>query len=454
MVKLVYMKSKTQIARHFLLSFFIFLTLIISSGIYISFAQSVDQTRAALQNELNILEQQIAEQQKIIATTQAQGASLSRDISLLQSKINEKQLQIKKIDGTITTLSSQILDKNIELGNLSNTLDKQKEALSGSLRNMATFDGSNNFVTFILTDKSLSQFFEDVNRLNDLQNAINSNVNKIKDITNQVNQVKSDLEDNKDSQIALKNQQKIEQDQISASKSQKNTLLKETKGQESLYKKQLLDKQAQATKIKAALFKFAGGGTSAISFGDALNYANAAEKETGTPAAFVLAILTQESSLGANVGKCYISDTTSGAGYNINSGTKYSNVMKASRDIPIFIDITSELGMDPLKTVVSCPIPSAGGYGGAMGPAQFIPSTWKGVAKEIGVSNPWNAHDAIFASSQYLSDLGANSSYLSQIKAACRYYGTGGSNCSYGNSVMSKVSGIQSNIDYLTQYGK
>lgn len=454
MVKLVYMKSKTQIARHFLLSFFIFLALIISSRIYTSFAQSVDQTRAALQNELNILEQQIAEQQKIIATTQAQGASLSRDISLLQGKINEKQLQIKKIDGTITNLSSQILDKNIELGNLSNTLDKQKEALSGSLRNMAIFDGTNNFVTFILTDKSLSQFFEDVNRLNDLQNAINSNVNKIKDTTNQVNQVKSDLEDNKDSQIALKNQQKIEQDQISASKSQKNTLLKETKGQESIYKKQLSDKQAQATKIKAALFKFAGGGTSAISFGDALGYAKAAEAETGVPAAFVLAILTQESSLGANVGKCYLSDTTTGAGYNINSGTKYPNVMKASRDIQIFIDITSELGMDPLKTVVSCPIPSAGGYGGAMGPAQFIPSTWKGVAGEIGVSNPWSAHDAIFASSQYLSDLGANSSYLSQIKAACRYYGTGGSNCSYGNSVMSKVSGIQSNIDYLTQYGK
>ena len=454
MVKYIYMKIKTQIGRHFLLSFFIFLALIISFRDHYSFAQNIDQTRAALQNELNILEQQIAEQQKIIATTQAQSASLSRDISLLQSKINEKQLQIKKIDGTITNLSSQILDKNIELGNLNNTLDKQKEALSTSLRNMSTFDGSNNFVTFILADKSISQFFEDVSRLNDLQNAINKNVNKIKDTTNQVNKVKSDLEDNKDSQIALKNQQKIEQDQISATKTQKNSLLKETKGQESLYKKQLSDKQAQASKIRAALFKFAGGGTAAISFGDALNYAKAAEKETGTPAAFVLAILTQESSLGANVGKCYLSDTSTGAGYNINSGTKYPNVMKASRDIPVFLDITSRLGMDPLKTVVSCPIPSAGGYGGAMGPAQFIPSTWKAVASEIDISNPWGAHDAIFASSKYLSDLGAGSSYLSQIKAACRYYGTGGSNCSYGNSVMSKVSGIQSNIDYLTQYGK
>jgi hypothetical protein len=54
----------------------------------------------------------------------------------------------------------------------------------------------------------------------------------------------------------------------------------------------------------------------------------------------------------------------------------------------------------------------------------------------------------------YLSDLGADGTYLSQIRAACKYYGTGGSNCSYGNSVMSKMSGIQSNIDYINQYGR
>ena len=173
------MKSKPQVWRHFLLSFFILFILIASSRIYISSAQSTDQARAALQNELNILEQQIAEQQKIIATTQAQGASLSRDISVLQAKINAKQLEIRKIDGTISSLSGQILDKNIELVNLSDTLVRQKQALSVSLRDMVTFDGSNNFVTFILNDKSLSQFFEDVNKLSDLQNAINNNVNKI-----------------------------------------------------------------------------------------------------------------------------------------------------------------------------------------------------------------------------------------------------------------------------------
>ncbi|MFO0743810.1 MAG: lytic murein transglycosylase [Candidatus Paceibacterota bacterium] len=425
----------------------------------ISFAQSSDQAaRAKLQAELNDLEQQILEQQKIIASTQEQSASLSRDISLLQSKINAKKLQIKKIDNNISSLNNQITDKNIQINSLNNTLDRQKSALADALRDLNDFDGMNTFLNLILNDKTLSDYFSEADKIMTLQDAINQNVSKIQNTTEELTQVKSSLQDSKESQIALKNQQAAEQKQIASTQSQKNDLLKQTKGQEALYKKQLAEKQAKAAQIRAALFNFAGGSTAAIPFGDALNYAKQAESVTGTPAAFVLAILTQESALGANVGKCYLTDTSTGAGYNLKTNVQYPNVMKPSRDVGPFIAITSALGMDYKKTVVSCPIPSAGGWGGAMGPAQFIPSTWQSVAGRVkantGSSNPWSARDSIMASSIYLSDLGANNTYLSQIKAACKYYGTGGSNCSYGNSVMSKMSGIQSNIDYINQYGQ
>jgi hypothetical protein len=54
----------------------------------------------------------------------------------------------------------------------------------------------------------------------------------------------------------------------------------------------------------------------------------------------------------------------------------------------------------------------------------------------------------------YLTDLGAvGTSYSAQIKAACKYYGSGGASCSYGTSVMKLKASIQSDIDYLKQYG-
>lgn len=450
------MNLRKSYKRYIILSLFILVFAFIFNfqNVKNSFAETAEQQRARLQAELADLEKQIADQQKIIATTQAQGASLSRDISLLQAQINAKQLEIKKIDGNISAISNQIVDKNVELTNLSNTLDKQKVALSNALRNMYVFDGTNSFLNLLLDKKTVSEFFEDADKIVAFQAAISEDVNNIRITTNEVNRVKADLEENKDTQIALKNAQKAAQAKIDATKSEKNGLLKETKGQEALYKKQLAEKQAKAAEIRAALFSFAGGETKAIPFGDALNYAEQAEAKTGVPAALVLAILTQESALGANVGKCYLSDLESGSGYNINTKVKYSNVMKATRDLQPFISITKKLGLDPLSTVVSCPIPSAGGYGGAMGPAQFIASTWMEVEAGAGVYNPWNAKDAIIASSYYLAQIGAANSYASQVKAACRYYGTGGSTCSYGTQVMSKVAGIQDKIDYLKQYGE
>jgi len=133
--------------------------------------------------------------------------------------------------------------------------------------------------------------------------------------------------------------------------------------------------------------------------------------------------------------------------------------MKATRDVTPFLEITNKLGYNAYKTVVSCPIASAGGYGGAMGPAQFIASTWKIFEERLKDTlghdaNPWTAEDAFMASAMYLSDLGAGTgTYSGEIKAACKYYGSGGTTCSYGRSVMSLKAKIQEDIDYLVQYG-
>ena len=133
--------------------------------------------------------------------------------------------------------------------------------------------------------------------------------------------------------------------------------------------------------------------------------------------------------------------------------------MKPTRDVQPFIAITDRLGLDWKSTRISCPIAGVAGWGGAMGPAQFIASTWKIFESRLKVAlghdaNPWMAQDAFMASAMYLTDLGAvGDSYSAQIRAACKYYGSGGSSCSYGKSVMNLKTAIQSDIDYLKQYG-
>ena len=127
--------------------------------------------------------------------------------------------------------------------------------------------------------------------------------------------------------------------------------------------------------------------------------------------------------------------------------------MNPTRDIPPFIKITGAVGRDPFNTLVSCP--QQIGWGGAMGAAQFIPSTWmlyeERIAKvlEIPAADPWRARDAFMAAGMYLADLNASSrSWSAERDAACRYFS--GRRCSqsnyaatYGNQVMAKAATIQ-----------
>jgi len=184
---------------------------------------------------------------------------------------------------------------------------------------------------------------------------------------------------------------------------------------------------------------------------------------TGVDPALALAILTQESNLGANVGQCYLTNDATGAGVGKNSGKVFAKVMSPTRDVPPFLELGLQLGFDPHKQVVSCPIASAGGWGGAMGPAQFIPSTWVLYADRVArgngesIANPWDPKDAMMAMSFLLADNGASAgTYTAKYNAAARYYAgwngpQTGVGKSYATQVMNTVKNvIQPNIDFLS----
>jgi membrane-bound lytic murein transglycosylase B len=230
-------------------------------------------------------------------------------------------------------------------------------------------------------------------------------------------------------------------------------LLALSKAQQQNYQSEITKRQAKAAQIRSALFSLRD--TSAIPFGKALEYATVSGNATGVRPAFLLAILTQESNLGQNVGTCFVTDFTTGDGKKISSGAFVSGVMKPSRDVQPFLRITAALGRDPASTRVSCPLST--GYGGAMGPSQFIPSTWElfqsriAAALNVSATDPWEPRHAFMASSIYLGDLGANAqTYSAERNAACKYYsgracGVSG-NTFYGDQVMAKAASIQKDM--------
>jgi membrane-bound lytic murein transglycosylase B len=415
--------------------------------------ESIGDRQARLTADLAACEKEQQEAQNTLNQAQAQSSSLQRDISVLDAQIKVAQLNIQAKNLLIATLGKNISDKQQTIVYLGSKIDQGKETFAELMRKTNELD-ARSLPVIVLLNTNLTDALMDFDTFGSLETSLQ---NTAQDLTSK--QVQTQTE--KDKLTQKQNQEldaraAIEEDKknIQVAEANKKTLLKTSKSNEQTYASILAQKQAKAASIRSALFSLAGA--KAIPFAQALQYATVAANKTGIRPAFLLAILTQESALGANVGTCYVTDMNTGSGISVKNNTYVTKVMNPTRDTGPFQDITRALGLDPYKTVVSCP--QSVGWGGAMGPAQFIPSTWTLFQSRIASAlnetsvNPWNPQDAFMASAIYLTDLGAiNGSYTGEKNAACKYYS--GKKCtasslvnSYGLQVLAKASDIQINM--------
>jgi membrane-bound lytic murein transglycosylase B len=438
-------------------SLFLFSYSKIQADVYLDNAKA---DKALLEAELSKLEKEIAEKEKELANQKGQSVSLSRDIAVLTSQIQKSKLDIKAKNLVIQKLGGEISNKSQEISALSVKIEREKESLAQLLRKERIVNDKD-IITLVLSKDNISDAYGDLEAFASIKKSIQGSLDEIKNMKNLTESEKKALEKKKDEETDTKYELERDKAKVEMSEAEKQKLLSISKDREAEYQKVLKEKAQKRAQILAAIFSLAGGGSTKINFETALVYAREAEKLTGIDPAFLLAILTQESNLGSNVGQCYLTDAKTGAGMNPKTNATFPNVMKPmgltgrKGDIDDFFLITASVGRDPYKTLVSCPIAGVAGYGGAMGPAQFIPSTWAGYKSRLKSllghdADPWNPRDAFMASATYLTDLGAiGNSASAQHKAACRYYGTGGATCSYSNSVMRHKLTIQGNIDLL-----
>jgi len=292
-------------------------------------------------------------------------------------------------------------------------------------------------------------FFDSLEAFEKLQISILASLTKFQELKSREEKEIGNLEDKKLEELELRELQYLQKIDAQRNESEQKSILKITQGKESEYKKVLKDKKKRAVEIRSQLFLLTGSPD--IPFEKALVLAKAALEKTGVRPAFLLAIITQETELGKNIGQCNLPEDP--------PKYKWYSIMKPSRDKKPYLDITSGLGLDPELMPLSCP--QAGGWGGAMGPAQFIPSTWilfeKKVTKLTGHNppNPWDPEDAFMASAIFLADLGADSrTKNTEWEAAMRYFS--GSTWKrkpwlyfYGDNVLAIAKKYQEQIDLL-----
>lgn len=414
------------------------------------------EERDKLEAHLADLEKEMAKTQATIDSLSQQGASLERDIAILDGEIKKAKLRVQSTELEIQKLSEGIGVRSETIDELSSRIEKNKISLAQTIRETHKVDDYS-LAEVVLSAKDFSDFFSDLGAFVSIRKAMHESFEELRTVRAQTEEEKTGLEGERTDKQILQSALELEQKKVEQKEAQKQQLLAETKGQESLYRSLKAAQEQTAAQIRAALFPLRD--TEGIPFGTAVEYAKRASAITGVRPAMILAILSQESDLGKNVGQCYITDLETGDGKGKNTGTPFPGTMKVPRDTVPFERIMNALGRDWSTTPVSCPLP--GGYGGAMGPTQFIPSTWEMYAGRIesalgvSASDPWNALHAITATGLYLMDGGAaGGNYMAEHTAAAKYYAGGAwatSGQHYANSVMAKASAFQDDIDFLEE---
>ena len=416
-------------------------------------------TQAQLQQQLNDIEAQIAEQQQLLGVAQSQHQTLQTQIDALDAQIKKTQLQIQAIGLTITQLSGGISNDNATLSSLSSQLSAEQESLAQILRQTQMLDDYS-AVDVALSAKSVSSFFGDLDAFASIKASLANSFDQIHQTSSATAAHEAALEEKLQEQEELAQEAQLAKQQVAAQEKQKQQLLAATKGQEANYQRVITAQQQTAAQIRAALFNLAGGGGQ-IPLPTAIQLAKQAGAETGIDPAFILGILKQETNLGANVGQCLLTNSPNkGNGKGKNSGNLILRVMAPNRDVDPFISLTAQLGLAWQSMPVSCP--QSSGYGGAMGPAQFIPSTWllysNRIARLTGhaaPADPWNNLDAFTAIALYMTDLGAGAgTYNAKHTAALKYFAGGAwSNPAfsfYGDSVMTYAAQFQQQMNILS----
>jgi peptidoglycan hydrolase CwlO-like protein len=412
--------------------------------------------REKLERELADIEKQIQKQQAILTEKKTEGQSISRDIAILNAQISAAQLKIKAHNIAIDKLGKDITFKVKTIDNLNSRIDEDHRALGDMINKRNQLD-TYSIAEAFLAKRNFADFFQDFDVLASLQENLTEVLIDVKNAKNENENEKKTLSSKRDKEIDTKINVESEQKKIKVAEGEKKRLLSLNQQDQKAYQGVISEKQAEATAIRNKLFPLRDAG--AIKFEDALSFAKTASNSNGVRPAFILAILQQESNLGANVGTCYMTNDETGAGVKIGDGSAIANVMKPTRDVAPFLEIVKSLGRDPHTTRVSCPWTI--GYGGAMGPSQFIASTWvmykSRLASVLNKTNPdpWKPQDAITATALFVGDLGAGAqTYTAERNAACRYYS--GSACGpnsafYGDQVVSRANKIQADIDILQQ---
>ncbi|MBI4134377.1 MAG: lytic murein transglycosylase [Candidatus Terrybacteria bacterium] len=397
-----------------------------------------ESPQGVLREQLGDLTRQIDDLRAALRETRSQSRTISQERIRLDQEILRSELSLERSGRMIQSLGEEISGLEREIAASEAEIAGQREVVAVLLRAIAVSDESF-LLSTIFSGGTLADLTDQFEAATRIEQGLLARITELRELEAEVGERKLALEEQRRNEETARQLLVVARDDLLVKRELRSRFLSETRGREQDFANQIEATEANAARIRTQLYLLADIGK-ALSFGEAFAVAKPISDAVGVRPAFLLAVLQKESRLGAL------------------SGTGFWRTDMHPRDWPAFLTITQELGLDPDQAPVSRK-PSYG-WGGAMGPAQFLPATWLAYRDRIIAltghtpPSPWSVPDAFAAAAIKLAAGGANErTPAAEWRAAMIYFAGGNwknpAYAFYGDAVEDLSAAFQAQINIL-----
>lgn len=381
-----------------------------------------------LQSQIQGYRVRVGQTEHVVQTT--------RDaLRLLEDRKNKLVLEKQLADLSRRKVLTQIREHDQRLALLDAQLVGENRFLAELMRQAGRISDSR--IAVLAMEQSISKVLSSIDGVEQLANEIREAKRALRELRRLLDAERQQLARRHDELGALARLQQLEELRLYEDEEQKRLLLRSTAKHLDVYRDLLRGAESQSFLFQQSFFEREGVGR-ALSLQEVVARARIVSSRVRIREEFLLAVMAQESKFGASQG----------------SGAWRDDMHPAQW--PHFLLIMQRLGLNPDAAPVSRK--PAYGWGGAMGPAQILPSTWLAYENQVTgltgnpVPSPWNIDDALAVAALKLADAGAGArTEQAERRAALIYFaGENWDNPAFGfyaDSVLDFARGLRKEID-------
>lgn len=368
-------------------------------------AADQQQLIQAKQQEIDALTAKIAALQSRRDTTAAEAEVAAAQLQQLKQQLAKAELERTQTQQNIQATQKESAAVGQEIDALQTAVAVHQEHLGELVRQLYEQEHGS-LIQMFFTSDSLGDVLAQRAAYQKLQQDTVTVIQAMRHTEDDLHARQQQLSDKQQELQALHTLLAAQENDISVQQRQQAAFVHQKQSKQATYEARLAEAERARQEISQDLFTLKNAHVK-VTLTQATDMARYAAKLTGVRAALLLAVLKVESNVGASIG----------------SGTFPDDMHPDSREP--FLRITKKLGLDPYKAPISARPRSFAGWGGAMGPGQFMPATWEAMSdrleKLVGhTPNPYDLTDAFVATALFLADKGATNP-AQEYEAVNRY---------------------------------